>query len=153
MKSRRNGVCPQGFPVYGGGQTVSVTTFRSHVVGCWAKSDLHGAPPGLLLFRIRVVQTQRCQAGVDLFKSTRSLWLAPLCAKLILRGCPASPVCPTRRLIFPAFLMYLQSYLHKFSEPEYHTALGLCLQCITTLIHHAVFNDGGSEPNKSPCTS
>ena len=24
----------------------SVTTFRSHIVGCWAKSNLHGAPLG-----------------------------------------------------------------------------------------------------------
>ena len=60
---------------------------------------------------------------------------------------------PQADLFFPTFLIYLQFYLHKFSKPEYHTALGLCLQCITTLIHHAVFNDGGSERDKSPCTS
>ena len=102
-KLRRNAVCPQGFPVYGGGQTVSVNPFRSHIMGCWAKSDLHWAPLGLLLFRICVVQTQRRQAGVDLFKSTKSLWLGPLGAEAIPRGHPPSPVCPRSRLIFPHF--------------------------------------------------
>lgn len=71
-------------------------------------------PPGLLLFRICVVQTE----------DVRQVWIylnhpdvsvaGALGCRAILRGCPASPVCPTRRLIFPTFLIYLQSYLHKF---------------------------------------